>query len=73
MLSSFANYMSQSVPVVFGPTSLATYGGYATTLVDALATSLRSGWSTVAAQLLTAASSIAPPLGGDTLLVLAPR
>jgi peptide/nickel transport system substrate-binding protein len=33
-LTNYANYVSQQVPVVFGPTSVGTYGGEAATLVD---------------------------------------
>ncbi len=33
-LASYANRVSSQVPVVFGPTSVGTYGGYAATLVD---------------------------------------
>ena len=33
-LSTYANYVASQVPVVFGPTSVGTYGGQAATLVD---------------------------------------
>jgi peptide/nickel transport system substrate-binding protein len=33
-LSDYANYVAQQDPVIFGPTSVGTYGGYAATLVD---------------------------------------
>ncbi len=33
-LTAYAKRIEQQVPVVFGPTSVGTYGGYATTLVD---------------------------------------
>ena len=33
-LTTYAKYVSQQVPVVFGPTSVGTYGGDAATLVD---------------------------------------
>ncbi len=33
-LTAYAKRIEQQVPVVFGPTSVGTYGGYATTLID---------------------------------------
>jgi peptide/nickel transport system substrate-binding protein len=33
-LAAYARYVGAQVPVVFGPTSVGTYGGYAATLVD---------------------------------------
>jgi peptide/nickel transport system substrate-binding protein len=33
-LTTYANYVAQQDPVIFGPTSLGTYGGYASTVVD---------------------------------------
>jgi len=33
-LATYANYVSQVDPVIFGPTSVGTFGGYAATLVD---------------------------------------
>jgi peptide/nickel transport system substrate-binding protein len=33
-LTSFANYMAKDLPVVYGPTSLGTYGGYAATVLS---------------------------------------
>jgi peptide/nickel transport system substrate-binding protein len=33
-LANYANYVSQQDPVIFGPTSVGTFGGYAATLVD---------------------------------------
>jgi peptide/nickel transport system substrate-binding protein len=33
-LTTYAKYVSEQDPVIFGPTSVGTYGGYAATLVD---------------------------------------
>jgi peptide/nickel transport system substrate-binding protein len=33
-LANYANYAAQQDPVIFGPTSVGTYGGYAATLTD---------------------------------------
>jgi peptide/nickel transport system substrate-binding protein len=33
-IATYAQYVAQQLPVVFGPTSVGTYGGYAATLVD---------------------------------------
>ncbi len=33
-LTTYAKYVSEQDPVIFGPTSVGTYGGYAATLID---------------------------------------
>jgi peptide/nickel transport system substrate-binding protein len=33
-LGTYAQYVSQQDPVIFGPTSVGTFGGYAATLID---------------------------------------
>ena len=33
-LTAYAKYVSQQDPVIFGPTSVGSYGGYAATLID---------------------------------------
>ena len=33
-MTAYAKYVSEQDPVIFGPTSVGTYGGYAATLID---------------------------------------